>query len=73
MLILGQKGANLNQKGSKMGMARFFHTVNINFPKEDHKISFYIKNQQNSINHCEDISLNVDFGPKKAKFGPKMA
>ena len=41
MLILGQKGANFDQKGPKMGGARFFRTVNINFPKEDHKKSFY--------------------------------
>ena len=56
MLILGQKEANLDQKGPKMGGARFFQTVNISFPKEDHKISFYTKNQQNSTNHLEDIS-----------------
>ena len=44
-----------------------------NFLKENHKKSFYTKNQQNSINHLEDISQNVDFGPKKGKFGPKRA
>ena len=126
MLILGQKEANLDQKRSKMGVAGFipdfkplffkvdhkigFYTkyqqnsmdrlvdisqnvdfgpkrgqiwtkkgpkwtgldfsriVNINFPKEDHKISFYTKNQQNSMNPLEDISQNVDFGPKRGKF-----
>ena len=138
MLILGQKGANLDQKGSKMGVARFFpdfktqffqrrplykflykisakfngpfgrykpkcwfwakkgqiwtkkgpkwvgldffRTVNINFPKRDHKISFYAKNQRNSMNRLEDNSQNVDFGPKRGKFrskwgkfGPKRA
>ena len=71
--MLGQKGANLDQKGTKMGRARFSWTVNINFPKEDHKISFHTKNQQNSMNHLEDISQNADFGPKRDKFGPKRA
>ena len=73
MLILGQKKANLDQKGSKMGVARFFSDCKPIFFKEDHKIGFYTKNQQNSMNHLEDISQNVDFGPKRGKFGPKRA
>ena len=73
MLILGQKGANFDQKGPKMGGARFFRNVNINFPKENHKISFYTKNQQNLKNRSGDISQNADFGPKWGKFGPKRA
>ena len=73
MLILGQKEANLDQKGPKVGGARFFQTVNIGFPKEYHKISFYTKNQQNSMNRTGDISQNADFGPKRGKFGPKRA
>ena len=75
MLILGQNGANLDQKGPKWAGLDFFRTVNINFPTEDNKISFYTKNQQNSINHLEDISQKFDFGPKKANLdqkGPKM-
>ena len=75
MLILGQKGANLDQKGPRMGGASFSRTVNISFPKENHKISFYTKNQQNSMNPLEDMSQNVDFGPKRANLdqkGPKM-
>ena len=71
MLILGLKGAKLDRKGPKMGGARFF--VNFYFLKEDHKISFYTKNQQNLTNRLEDISQNVDFGPKRGKFGPKRA
>ena len=31
------------------------------------------KNQQNSTNRLEDINQNVDFGPKRGKFGPKKA
>ena len=31
------------------------------------------KNKQNSTNRLEDISQNVDFGPKRGKFGPKRA
>ena len=73
MLILRQKGANLDQKGSKMGVAGFFSDFKPQFFKVDHKIGFYTKNQQNSINHLEDISQNVDFGPKKGKFEPKRA
>ena len=73
MLILGLKGANLDQKGPKMGEARFFPDCKHQFSKEDHKISFYTKNQQNSMNRLEDISQNVDFGPKRGKFGPKRA
>ena len=73
MLILAQKGANFDQKGPKWVGLDFSRTGNINFPKEDHKISFYTKNQQNSMNRLEDISQNVDFGPKTSKFGPKRA
>ena len=73
MLILGQKGANLDQEKPKWAGLDFSRTVNINFPKEDHKISFYIKNQQNSMNRLEHISQNVDYGPKRGKFGPKRA
>ena len=72
MLILGLKRANLDQKGPKMGGARFFPDCK-HFPKENHKISFYIKNQQNSMDRSEDICQNVDFGPKKGKFRPKWA
>ena len=73
MLILGQKGANLDEKGTKMGGAGFFRTANLYFLKEDHKISFYTKNQQHSTTCSEDISQNVDFGPERGKFGPKRA
>ena len=73
MLILGQKEANLDQKGPKMGGARFFRAVNISFPKEDHKISFYIKNHPHSINHLEDISQNVDLGQKGANLDQKRS
>ena len=43
------------KKGQKWAGAKFFRTVNLNFPKEDHKNSFYTKNHQNSMNHLEDI------------------
>ena len=39
----GPKRSNLDQKGLKMGGAKFFRTVNLNFPKEDHTNSFYTK------------------------------
>ena len=41
MLILGQKGENLDQKGFKMGVARFFPDCKPQFFKEDHNIGFY--------------------------------
>ena len=73
MLILGLKGTNLGQKGSKMDVARFLLNCKPHFLKKDHKKSFYTKNQQNSTNRSEDISQNADFGPKRDKFGPKRA
>ena len=73
MLILGQKGSNLDQKGPNWAGLDIFHPVNINFPKEDHKLSFYTKNQQNSMNRSGDISQNADFGPKRDNFGLKRA
>ena len=73
MLILGLEGTNLDQKGTKMGGLDVSRTVNLNFLKEDHKISFYTKNQQSSTNRLKNISQNVDFGPKMGKFGPKKA
>ena len=54
MLILGRKDKNLDQKGPKMGEARFLRTLNINFPKENHKNSFYTKKHQNPMNRLED-------------------
>ena len=73
MPILGQKGANLDQKGPIWAGLDIFQPANINFPKEDQKISFYTKNQQNSMNRSGDISQNADFGPKRTKFGSKRA
>ena len=34
----------------------FSRAVNLNFPKEGHKKSFYTKTQQNSMNHLEHTS-----------------
>ena len=68
----GSKGANLDQKWAGLDFSR---TINLYFLKEDHMISFYKKNQQNSMNRLEDISQNVDFGPKGTNLdqkGPKM-
>ena len=50
------KGLLDPKKGPIKGGAKFFRTVNLNFPKEDHKNSFYTKNPQNSMNRLEDIS-----------------
>ena len=60
--------------GLKWAGLDFSRTVNLYFPKEHNKINFYNKNQQNSTNCLEDISQNVDFGPKRANLdqkGPK--
>ena len=67
---IGPKRVNF---GPKRAGPVFFQTVKLNFLKEDHKPSFYNKNQQNSIKHLDDISSNVEFGPKMGKFGPKKA
>ena len=48
MFILGIKWAIWTKKGPEWAGLDFSWTGNINFPKEDHKISFYTKNQQNS-------------------------
>ena len=56
MMIWGQKGEFWTKKGKKWAGLDFFRNVNINFPKEEHTISFYTKNEQNSINTSEDIS-----------------
>ena len=72
----GKKGQIWTKKGPKWAGLDFSLTVNISFLKEDHKISFYTQNQQNSMYCLEDISQNVDFGPKRGKFGlkgPKMS
>ena len=72
-MILGQKGRIWTKKGPKWAWLDFSRTVNLNFFKEDHKIGFYTKYQQNSTNCLVDISHNVGFGPKRGKFGPKRA
>ena len=51
----------------------FSRIPNLNFLREDHKISFYTKNQQNSTDRLENIGKNVGFGPKRGQFGPKRA
>ena len=43
MISWTQKGPSLDQKGPKTGNAKFFLTVNLNFPKEDNMNSFYTK------------------------------
>ena len=68
-----KRGKFGQKKGPKWAGLDFSRTVNLYFPKEDHKMSFYTKKQQNSMNHLEDISQNVDFGPKRSNFGPKRA
>ena len=71
--MLDPKRSKFGPKRAKMGGARFFRTANLSFTKEDHKISLYTKNQQNSMSRLEDIRPNVDFGPKRGTFGPKRA
>ena len=60
-----------HKQGPITGGAKFFRTVNLNFPKEDHMNSFYTKNHPHSINHLEDISQNVDFRSKGANLDQK--
>ena len=49
------------KKGPKWEGLDFSRTTNLYFLKEEHKISFYTKNQQNSMNHFEDLSQNCWF------------
>ena len=58
-------------KGPITGGAKFFQTVNLNFPKEDHMNSFYTKNHPHSINYLENITQNVDFMSKRANLDQK--
>ena len=71
--MLDPKRSKFGQKTAQMGGARFFQIPNLNFLREDHNISFYTKNQQNSMDRLVDISQNVDFGAKRGKFGRKRA
>ena len=71
--ILDPKRSKFGPKTAQMDGARFFLISNINFLKEDYKNSFYNKIQQNLMSHLEDVSSNVDFGPKRGKLGPKWA
>ena len=54
--MLDPKTSKFRPKGPKMGDAKFFRNVNLNFPKEDHKNSYNTKNQQNSMNRLEVLS-----------------
>ena len=71
MLILGKKGQIWTKKGPKWAGLDFSRILNLNFLREDHNISFYTKNQQNSTNCLEDISQNVDFGQKGSNLNQK--
>ena len=77
MLILGKKGANLDQKGSKMGVDTFSRTVNLIFFKEDHKIGFYTKKPSKLNKQFGRYKLKCWFWAKKrqiwTKRGPKWA
>ena len=69
--MLNPKRSKFGPKRAQKGRGYIFRTVNLNFPKEDHKNSFYTKNHQNSMKRLEDYKLNVDFRPKRGEFGPK--
>ena len=71
MSILGKKGEIWTKNCSKWAGLGFSWTININFPKEDHTISFYNQSKQNSMYSSEDISQNADFGQKGAILGQK--
>lgn len=60
---------NLDLYHCFIDLSKAFDTVN----REALGKFLYKKNQQNSMNCWEDMSQNVDFGPKRGKFGPKRA
>ena len=68
MLILGLKGRNLDQKDPKWAELDFYRILNFNFLKENHKISFYTKNQQNLKNRLEYISWKLISDQKDRKW-----
>ena len=70
MSIFGLKRPFLDLKRARPDIS---WTLSLDFSQEDHKTSIYTKNQQHSMNRLEDIGSNVDFGPKRGKFGPKRA
>ena len=67
--MLDPKRSKFGPKGPKMGGAKFFRTVNLNFEKEDHKNSFYTKNHPNSMNRLEAKMLIL--GQKGANLDQK--
>ena len=69
--MLDPKGSKLGPKWVQNGQSYIFRTVNLNFPKEDHKNSFYSKKSSKFSESLRKYKLNVDFRPKKGKFGPK--
>ena len=71
MLILGQKGANLDQKGPKMGGTRFFPVLSLGYFINRPKIQFkYAK-----LTSSYDLFPRNwrKFWAKKGIFGPKLA
>ena len=62
MLILGQKGANLDQKGPKMGGTRFFPVLSLGYFINRLKMQFkYAK-----LRRSEKLAEMSIFGPKRA-------
>ena len=73
MLILGQKGANLDQNGPKMGGTRFFWNFHLVISSIDPKCSLDMQNQEDPITRFREIGQKVHFWAKKGIFGPKLA
>ena len=67
MLILGQKGANLDQKGSKMGGTRFFPVLSLGYFINTPKIQFkYAKLGRSYDSFPRNLAKMSIFGLKRA-------
>ena len=67
MLILGQKGANLDQNGPKMGGTRFFlRNFHLVISSIDPKCSLDMQNQEDPMTRFREIGQKVHFWVKRA-------
>ena len=73
MLILGQKGANLDQKGTKMGGTRFFPVLSLGYFINTPKIQFKYANLRRSYDSFLRNWPKCPFWAKKGIFEPKLA
>ena len=72
MFILGQKGANLDQKRPKMGGTRFFPLLSLDYFINRPKMQFKYAKLRRSYDSFQRNWLKCNFWAKKGIFGPKL-